>query len=267
MFRLLSIAGLLLFSPAVGADRPLAAGPTPKWVVFYADNYCVLIRPRSGLAGGLRIESRPHEAYHDLQFLLPRDGRGSYMKTGHLSVADSRRSSPTYLSVFELRSSADRRVTTGISNDQLAQTVIDKSLGVTIPDSIDEPVAVAGLEKALAALKKCEEGLAAHWGAPKTWSVDPVPNVDPQMVFHAEDYSVGLVSGGKQGDVRLLIKIGASGDALDCRSINPVEWKEFAKAVCTIIRKRVKFTPAKNAQGQAVESYYVPPRVRFQFMD
>lgn len=265
MLSFLTFVALLAAPPTVSVDPPLALGPKPKWVVFYADNYCVLIRPRSGLAGGLRIESRPFEAEHELHFLLPKDGRGNYLKPGRLSVGSSLPAAANYISVDELPYSADRRVKAAISKKQLALAASDRSLGVTIQDRIDERVSTAGLGKALLAVKTCEEDLASRWGTPKNWSIDPVPNVDPVTVFRSADYPTSLLNANVQGDARLLIKIGASGEALTCQSINRNELKQFADVVCAIFRNRVRFTPAMNAVGSPVESYYVTPRVRFQF--
>ena len=264
MLHFLAFVMIQAAAPGASADPPVALSPKPKWVVFYGDNYCVLIRPRSGLAGGLRIESRPYETNHELQFLLPRVGQGNYTEPGRLSVGGPRSSVPNYMSIEELRDSKDRRVKGAISNEQLALAVTDKSLGVTVAGRIDERVSTAGLGKALVALKTCEDDLARRWGAPRTWSLDPVPQVDPLTVFRDEDYPTSLVNANVQGDARLLVKIGASGEALACRSINPGDLKQFAEIVCAVIRKRVRFAPARGPAGQAVESYYVMPRVRFR---
>ena len=263
MLHFLAFVMIQAAAPGASADPPVALSPKPKWVVFYADNYCVLIRPRSGSAGGMRIESRPFEAEHELQFLLPTAGETNEAKLGRLSVPSARRAT-TYLTIQEFRSSRDRWVRTAISTEQLLQAAKDKSLGVTVPGMIEARVTTAGLAKALAALKTCEQALAIRWGTPRSWAVDPVPQVDPLTVFRDEDYPTSMLNANVKGDARLLVKIGASGEALACRSINPGDLKQCAEIVCAVIRKRVRFAPAREPAGQAVESYYVTPRVRFR---
>lgn len=267
MPSLLILAAMLAAPPVPNVEPGSASGPKPKWVVFYADNYCVLIRPRSGSAGGLRIESRPYETVHELQFILPRDGRGNYVRPGLLSVARTPQAIANSMSVYESPSSADRRVKTGISKAELAIAAKEQSLGVTIPNWIDERVSTAGMGKALLAVKTCEEDLAARWGTPRTWSIDPVPMVNLQTVFRVSDYPTGLLNAGVRGDSRPLLRIGTSGEVLTCRSITPNELKQLANLVCDILRKRAKFTPARDSAGNPVESYYVTPRVRFMLVN
>lgn len=264
MLRFLSIVALMGLPAAPSTVAPAVVAAKPKWVIDYATNSCILTRARWGLAGGLKIETRPFESEHELQFLLPKTGHHKFIKIGRLSVADSRPPLPSYFTVEERSDNADRTVDASISNEQLALAVKDQTLGVIIPDKLNETVSTVGLGKALVAVKACEDNLAAKWGTPRTWSLDPVPSADPRSVFRAEDYPANMVNANVQGDVRLLIKIASTGEALACRSIDREELKAFGEVVCAVIRKRVKFSPARTAAGQAVESFYVTPRVRFR---
>lgn len=263
MLRSINVVSLVLCSLAANAAEPTAPVTKPKWVLDYAPNSCVLTRARSGLDGGLIIESRPYEIDHDLTLLLPKVGQRKFIKIGHLSVADSRSSLTNYMTVEEPKDGADRTVKGSISNEQLAALSSQSALSVTIPGKLDERVSTAGFGKAMLALKSCEQNLAEKWGTPKNWVVDPVPNTDPLTVFRADDYPSAMVAANIQGDVRLLAKISSSGEVLACRSIDRSEQKAFGEVVCAVFRKRVSFTPAKNAAGQPVESFYVTPRVRF----
>ncbi|WP_309602721.1 energy transducer TonB [Sphingomonas sp.] len=264
MLRFLSLIVVATNSAVPGVIATPSPAAKPKWVLDYAPNSCSLTRARSGLAGGLRIETRPFEIEHQVQFLLPKIGQRKFTKIGRLSVADSRPPVDNYISVEEPRDSADRVVDSFVSNEQLSLAVRAQTLGVIIPGRLDEKVSTVGLGKALVAVRACEESLAAKWGTPKVWTSDPTPHADPRTVFQASDYPADMVSLNIQGDVRLLVKIGVSGEALACRSIDRAEFKAFGEVACAVIHKRVKFSPARTAAGDAVESFYVTPSIRFR---
>jgi TonB family protein len=263
MWRSIIFISLALCSLGANAAGLTSTVPKPKWVLDYAPNSCVLTRARSAAEGGLIIESRPYETDRELTLLLPKVGQRIFMKSGHLSVPDSRRSVINYITVEEPKGGADRTVNGSISNEQLAELSTQPTLAVTIPGKLDERVSTTGFGKALLALKSCEQNLAEKWGTPKNWVVDPIPKADPLTAFRSEDYPSAMVAANIQGDVRLLVKISPSGEVLACRSIDRNEQKAFGEVVCAVFRKRVSFTPAKNAARQAVESFYVTPRVRF----
>ena len=68
----------------------------------------------------------------------------------------------------------------------------------------------------------------------------------------------------QRGFVRSLIGLDSNGQVTDCRPIESSGQKEFEDAVCTVIRERVKFTPALDPAGNKVPSYYLSPSVNFQ---
>ena len=263
MLLFLSLSALVA-AAALPSDlaRP-ALGVKPKWVIDYAVNSCILSRARSSQDGGLTIETRPYENDHELAFLLPPEGN-HFVKPGRLSIADSRPTHVSFISVEEPRDGPDRIAKCSISDEQLLLAQRESTLGMTVPGRLDARVSVAGLAKALRALDTCEQNLAMKWGTPKNWAIDPEPLVDPNTVFRAEDYPPTMVSQGKTGFARLLFKIDPSGLVSECRAIEFSGPKTFAELVCAIVIKRVKFSPAKDTAGQSVSSYYVVPKVRFE---
>ena len=163
----------ILFLMALAASSSNATavssnGAKPKWVVNYAPASCILSRARSGANGGLAIETRPFENYHDVIFLLPKVGGKPIEKLGSLSARDLKQSDERTVSVQEPKGVADRVVRTTISDDQLALAARQQMLGVTIPKTLDEQVSLAGIGKALHAIELCNRRLLSKWGATKT---------------------------------------------------------------------------------------------------
>ena len=257
------ILAIALLADATPQSLPMK----PKWTVDYAADRCVLSRARSGAEGGLRIDSRPYETYHDLTFLLPKVGAKRTLAKGRLSVRNHRPPDNDYIFVEEQKTVADRTAVTTITDRQLAQAAQDGSLGVVIPGKLDERVAVPGLAKALVALEACEQNLAAKWGVPRTWATDSEPNRDPRSVFTADDYPVSMLQAGQRGLSRLLLKVDAAGQVEGCRAIETVGSRVFAETTCSVIKARVKFTPARDSTGKAITSYYLAPSVRYQLED
>lgn len=263
MLRILYLAALMGVPAAPTGVAPSVPIAKPKWVIDYAPSACILSRARSGMDGGLSIETRPYENDHEIIFFLPRQG-SNFFKPGSLSVPDSRTQRESFVVAEEPPQGLDRLVRSSISNEQLELAQREATLGVTSPGRLDARVSVAGLGKALKALKDCEDNLAVKWGTPKSWTVDPQPLVEPNTVFRNDDYPSDMLEQGKRGQARLLFKVSASGLISDCRAIEMEGSRAFAEMTCAVIKERVKFTPARDAGGQAVPSYFVAPRVKFE---
>ena len=242
---------------------PTSAAVKPKWALEYAPNACILSRARSGAAGGIQIETRPYETEHELKLLLPKTGKGSFFKPGVLSVAETPSRSPRYFTVDESAKDQDRLLSGTISEAQLQALAKDAALGVTIAGKLEERVSVTGLGKALVALERCEDDLARRWGTPRQWTTDAQPLSGPAGIIRYEDYPQSLVELDIQGSARLLVKIDTDGQIESCRALETEGPVMFAEVVCSAYKKRMQFTPAKDASGVAVPSYYVIPKVRF----
>ena len=235
----------------------------PKWVLNYAPMACILSRARAGTEGGFRMETRPFEVDHKFSLLLPKINKGSFVKVGRLSVPDPRLGYPPVIAVEEKSSEPDRIVTSSISEVQLADLTKQMTLGITIPGKLNERVSVVGLAKALLALDQCEKDLAQRWGTPQVWAVDPKPLAGPMGLIQNGDYPDSLVRANIEGSARLMVQIDPDGQIQRCRVLESIGPITFAEVICGVYKKRLRFTPATDAAGAKVSSYYTMPEVRF----
>ena len=173
MLRVFLLAALVA-SPSVAPTSVVSPTPKQPWIVNYAANSCILMRERVGDLGGLMVESHPYAVRHQLLFLLPKNGSQAISAPGHLSVPDTRAGGDEEVSIQESSRGKDRVVRALISNDQLKLAEQEPTLGVSVPGKLDASVSIVGLAKARIAIGACERGLAAKWGAPKNWTVNPV---------------------------------------------------------------------------------------------
>jgi protein TonB len=87
----------------------------------------------------------------------------------------------------------------------------------------------------------------------------PVPAVRAQplrplrSLFSGYDYPIEAASFNVQGSVEFVLVIGANGRVRDCRIVRMSLIRVFGPATCAVLRRRARYTPARDAAGQAVE--------------
>jgi TonB family protein len=258
----LPILALVATAPATAAAAP--SPPVPKWVLNYAGTYCILSRDPAGDMSGVAFRTRPFSDEHDLLLLLSPTGAKSFTGDGvvHTGGIDGL---PRYVSVGEPKGKAVRLVDTVITTEQMERLAVSGNLRVTVPGKLDESVTLANMAQAMKALHLCEDDLAKRWNVQKTWVVPPKPTADPRNLFSASDYPSLALDRGRQGGVRVLLSLDATGAMSDCRLIEGSGDASIDAVPCRVFRKRAKFTPALDANGRPVASAYLAPIVRFMF--
>jgi outer membrane biosynthesis protein TonB len=112
----------------------------------------------------------------------------------------------------------------------------------------------------LAALDTCIDNLLTSWGIDvekhKTLSQQTKPLKSPAKWVVSSDYPVGMLSAGQPALVNFRLSIGPDGAPTGCYIQATTRPKEFDNAVCKSVMKRARFSPALDAQGQPLASYY-----------
>jgi protein TonB len=81
-------------------------------------------------------------------------------------------------------------------------------------------------------------------------------------LFSADDYPSSAQSAGAEGTVRASIVVGPDGRVQSCNVVQSSGNGSLDSATCNIIRRRAKFTPARDSNGQAVtDTVQSPPIV------
>jgi TonB family protein len=77
---------------------------------------------------------------------------------------------------------------------------------------------------------------------------------DPQSYIRAEDYPDWSLIMGEEGEVGVLLKIGASGRVTGCTIARSSGSKDLDSATCGLLTERARFTPAVDGNGNPAPS-------------
>jgi hypothetical protein len=125
-----------------------------------------------------------------------------------------------------------------------------------------ERVFVTGpMDKPFAALSTCTDDLVKFWGLdPKqqaTLTQRPKPLASPATWIKSADYPAAMLTGGKQALVSFRLSVDARGIPTACEIQRSYNDKKFDDVTCTLLVRRARFSPALDAAGQAIASYYL----------
>ncbi len=284
------IASLIaLATPTVSvaaASEPLVLKPTSSWQVNYANERCRLGRQfgegnqtmllfmdrfsaydefRLTIAGKL-VETRLQKGDADIQFGPTEQKQKLAYLIGNIAE------DPAFVFTRSTRiapfTAAEQLATKnrGDNNDVDIQPVSQERKKavkyVRIGKPLNRPVTLetGSLGAPFAALDKCIDNLVASWGVDvekhKTLSRAATPLKSPDTWIKSYDYPKGMLFAGQPALVNFRLSIGPDGVPTACHIQATTRPKEFDNAVCKSVMKRARFSPALDAQGQPLASYY-----------
>ena len=83
-------------------------------------------------------------------------------------------------------------------------------------------------------------------------------------LFSPDDYPSSAQSAGAEGTVRASITVGPDGRVTGCSVTQSSGNNALDNATCNIIRRRAKFTPARDSNGQAVSDTISSPPITWR---
>ncbi len=93
----------------------------------------------------------------------------------------------------------------------------------------------------------------------KTQSASPARG-DVRTSFSDDDYPAAAIAAGAQGTAQARLSIGTDGRVVGCDLVQSTGNSALDSATCRVLRSRVKFTPAKDSNGNpTTDSYLTPP--------
>jgi protein TonB len=95
---------------------------------------------------------------------------------------------------------------------------------------------------------------------PATRAAQP-PKGDVRGVFSTDDYPADALARGEQGTVLAQLTVDADGRVSGCAIVRSSGSRSLDDATCSIVERRARFDPARDAEGRAVASTYVTPPV------
>lgn len=113
----------------------------------------------------------------------------------------------------------------------------------------------------LAAMRQCTTDLITAWGYDPAVQAQltrrPVPTRNPGAWLHSGDFPPKSLAQGHNGLIRFRLDVDATGQPVGCRVLYRTNPDEFADLSCKLLLKRAQFTPALDAQGKPVKSFYI----------
>jgi len=98
----------------------------------------------------------------------------------------------------------------------------------------------------------------------------PVPGARPAMprgpivrLFTSDDYPAAAMDSDQQGLVDAEMNVGVDGRVTACRIVGSSDSASLDRATCSIIQRRARFSPARDAAGSPVPGYW-RQRVRWE---
>lgn len=123
------------------------------------------------------------------------------------------------------------------------------------------------MDKPMAAMRACTDELVTHWGLDLArhtkLTKGLVPASSPQTWISDTDYPMRMILTGQQGLVQFRLMVSEDGKPTSCHIQRSTRPQEFDDAVCRSLMKRARFTPALDADGKPMPSYF-RSSVRFE---
>jgi TonB family protein len=266
----------LTFSNAAAEAKPIHLAPFTPWNVDYGNKICTLRRGfGSKEEPSLLIMDRfgPTDSF---QFSIVSDefsafeqGRALTLRFGEqkprriASVVPGKSSNGTATLFFGNTSLSEA---IGKKDEEWAPPVTAateaavKSIGISYGGR-ERIFATNRLDTAFEALRKCTDNLVTTWGLdPKqqaALSKRPEPLSKPAAWINSADYPPAMLDRGKQGLVNFRLSVSAQGTPTACEVQSSYNDKKFDEVTCAALMRRARFTPALDASGKAVPSFYL----------
>jgi protein TonB len=87
---------------------------------------------------------------------------------------------------------------------------------------------------------------------------------DLRTLFTADDYPASAASAGAEGTAQATLSIGPDGRVTGCNLTRSTGNSALDSATCNILRRRAKFTPARDSNGNPTSDTVTTPPIRWQ---
>ena len=84
---------------------------------------------------------------------------------------------------------------------------------------------------------------------------------DVRSLFSSDDYPASAQSAGAEGSAQAQLTIGTDGRVVGCSLVRSTGNGALDSATCNILRRRAKFTPARDSSGNPTTDTYTTPTI------
>jgi TonB family protein len=241
--------------------------PVKPWIVDYADAQCAAGRDFGEVAKPITLVIRPMPKgdTYELQLIRKKPGAASAEEDqGSVDFGTG----PITASVLHFGNVAEKldifqyRITAA----QMEQARPASAVTFRNAHGPDVSLSLSNMPALLTRLAECNNDLQRYWNVDNKGPVkaSQPSRGDIRQVFTSDDYPADALNAQNEGTAQFLLLIDTSGKVASCFVLKPSGVPLLDAMGCQVIRKRAKFTPARDAAGNAVRDSYVTPPVSWR---
>lgn len=251
---LLATAGI---SVGAAAQAPAPWTAQGKWVVEFADQQCSASRAFSQGGSKLTVVVIPTAASDEARLWLATADPRARLDRAKIMVGGQ----PLEVEGMFLKGTSangERVYVRAMTADEYARLLSSGKLEVGSP-SLNASLALSSVAAVGKLLDQCNADLLKQWGygaEVAELSAPAKPSREAASYVSVNDYPQQAIEDGASGSARVLVAVGPDGRSKACRVLQSAGHKALDEATCMVF-KRVRYTPARNKAGQAVEAPFV----------
>lgn len=289
-FVAVTAALLVPMTTGAAAKEPLRLKPSSKWNVHYAADSCRMVRsfgegdqkvtlladrfePGDSLRlsfVGKPVNTRHNEGTIELRFGPTEEVQKILFypalfvdKSPALMLREDARLAPRTEAEYAAYEAALKGGDYGFQWSKITPEQEAAVTFIEVKRSVREPfiLETGSLGPPFEAMRKCTDELLNHWGIDvakhATLSRPVTPTGNPAKWMKSSDYPPAMLAAGRRAIVQFRLNVDAGGVPTACHIQQSTRPKEFDDAVCKAIMRNAKFTPALDADGNPIVSYWL----------
>jgi protein TonB len=87
---------------------------------------------------------------------------------------------------------------------------------------------------------------------------------DVRSLFNEGDYPAAAMDSGAEGTSRARLDIGSDGRVTNCTIVQSAGNRALDQATCSVLKRRARFTPARDGTGNPISGSITTPPIRWQ---
>lgn len=250
---------------AGAAPAPSLLAPSGPWHVEYAGSMCLLSRPY-GANPESRLILKPSMTGDKLEIIVTTArSRISDRQSGKVAMAIAGKAVPEEVSFFAYSTAKARLVRIWNADETLTLSSLRDTLSIDAKGEGRYQFALTGIERARPALNVCLKQLRTMYNVTQA-DLAPIvtePQGTVRKFFQSSDYPLEALNKNQSGTVGVLLWVELDGLVSKCEIIEPTNAKVLEEKSCSILKRRGRFVPAKDAAGRAIRAP-VTTRINWQ---
>jgi TonB family protein len=247
----LAVQSQALTAPA----GPAALTPTGPWKVLSEPTMYTLSRDYEGVS--FAISSMPVAGDVEMAFVGEKVSRKPFGDT-NANFLPSHSSLEVRFRGNTMKGSRLAVLWFRVSDESMAKVDHSETMWVDGGGALVPRLRVTGFDRALRALRDCENTIASGLGvdtAALARIATPAKELMKPNFIPPRDYPKDAIDASASGEARLLWTIGADGKVSDCRIVRSAGFPALDRASCAGVEQHARYEAARDAAGQPVPSW------------